>query len=221
LAGFFIGPILFFVVGMLGQTVTFVPRYGLLCVIGAAGLMSWLLARLTRGRSRAAAAFALALGVWLTGARFREAWTDRRPPLVQVESAYPILVSALQEGLPVMVAQPHIFLQADFYLPTAWLQHAYYVADPKPGDQYRAQELVDRITFRVAHQFPLRSHVVYWDDFRRNSRFLLHTGTANGYSYDEWIFDRLLREGWHLTLRAHSTIEGLYEVNPPTMISQQ
>jgi hypothetical protein len=75
--------------------------------------MSLFLARITRVRAHAAAVFALALGVWITGARFREAWSDRRPPVEQVESVHQVLVDALREGLAVLVAQPHIFLQAD------------------------------------------------------------------------------------------------------------
>ena len=212
LTGFLVAPWLFFLVGMLmGHTVTYTPRYGLLSVIGASGLMAWTLAKLARGRMRSATAFAVCLAIWLVGARSREAWSDRRPPAVQIASVYSILVDALKEGLPVLVAQPHIFLQAEYYLPAALLQRAYYVADPESEHHYLSQEVVDQITIRTAHNFPLRSHVVYWNDFRHNPRFLLHTGKG----YDQWVFDRLLREGWRITVRAHTEDEAVYEVNAP------
>ena len=50
-----------------------------------------------------------------------------------------------------------------------------------------------------------------WIDFRRNRRFLLHTGKG----YDQRIFDRLLREGWRITVRTRTSDEAVYEVNAP------
>jgi hypothetical protein len=212
LGGFLLGPWLFFLAGsMLHTTIAYVPRYGLLSVVGASGLMSWTLAKIMRDRMRSAAVFAAVLAFWLVAARTREALSDRRPPAEQITSVYSTLVDALKEGLPVMVAQPHIFLQADYYLPAQLLDRAYYVADPETEHNYLSQELVDQITIRVARNFPLRSHVVYWNDFRHNRRFLLHTGKG----YDQWAYDRLIREGWRVTVRAHTPDQAVYEVNAP------
>jgi hypothetical protein len=211
LTGILFAPPLFFAVAGFWQLANYSPRYGLLCVIGAAGVMSWLLARITQGRARVAGAFAIALGVWIAGARFREAQADRRPPVDQVESFHKVLLDALREGLPVLVAQPHIFLQADLYFPPALLQRAYFVTDPETDRGYVGQQMVDQLQMVLSQRFPLHSHVVLWGAFRRNRRFLLHTGSG----YDQWIFDRLLREGWHITVRARNATEAVYEVNGP------
>lgn len=211
LAGCLFAPPLFFAAAMLSHAFSYSPRYGLISVIGAAGLMSLLLAKITRVRAGAAAAFALALGVWITGARFRESRVDRRPPAVQVESVHQVLVDALREGLPVLVAQPQIFLQADYYLPPDLLQRSYFVTDPETDRNYVAQQMIDQLTTNAAQHFPLHSHVVPWSEFKSNRRFLLHTGSG----YDQWIFDRLLREGWRITVRSHNDAESVYEVNAP------
>ena len=210
-AGFLAAPQIFFTVAAISLMFAYSPRYGLITVIGAAGLLSWLLAKITRGRGRAAAAFAVALGVWITGARFREAWTHRQPPAEEVKSLHRVLVDALGEGLPVLVAQPHIFLQADYYLPPALLQRSYFVTDPETDRSYAAQQMINQLTTTVSLHVPLHSHVMPWSEFKRNRRFLLHTGSG----YDQWIFDRLLREGWQVKVRSHNDAEAVYEVNAP------
>lgn len=50
LAAILFAPPLFFAVAGFWLVTNYSPRYGLLCVIGAAGLMSWLLARITPGQ---------------------------------------------------------------------------------------------------------------------------------------------------------------------------
>jgi hypothetical protein len=211
LAGCLFAPPLFFAAAIFTHSFSYSARYGLISVIGAGGLLSLLLARITRVRAGAAAAFAVALGVWITGARFRESQVDRRPPAVQVESVHQILVDALRDGLPVLVTQPHIFLQADYYLPSDLLERSYFVTDPANDRNYVAQHMIDQLTTNAAQHFPLRSHVTPWSEFKSNRRFLLHTGSG----YDQWIFDRLLREGWRVTVRSHNDAESVYEVNAP------
>jgi len=150
--------------------------------------------------------------VWITGARFREAWTHRRPPVEEVKALHRVLVDALGEGLPVLVAQPHIFLQADYYLSPALLQRSYFVTDPETDRSYAAQQMINQLTTTVALHVPLHSHVMPWSEFKHNRRFLLHTGSG----YDQWIFDRLLREKWQVKVRSHNDAEAVYEVNAPS-----
>jgi hypothetical protein len=51
-----------------------------------------------------------------------------------------------------MVAQPHIFLQADLYFPPALLQRSYFVTDPETDRSYVGQQMVDQLEMVVAQR---------------------------------------------------------------------
>jgi hypothetical protein len=212
IVGFLLAPGVFFVAGMAMRHFIYAQRYGVLTAIGAGGLAALLLYRLTAADRRAAAIFALVLGGWLTMSRAKEAFGELRPPAQQVREENPVLMQALLDGRPVVVANQQLLLEAEHYLPTEIMNRAYYLVDWGAGRNYIEQDEANQLTTRAARFFALKAHVELFDRFiARTPQFLLHTDER----YQQWLYDLLLRRGWKLTMKSRVGAESLIEVNAP------
>jgi hypothetical protein len=207
MAGFMAAPLLFFAAGLGSHHFSFTIRYGLICVIGGSALFAALLAWYTRVQPRAATAFVLALAAFLVFTRGREAWNTRIAPATQFRRDDALLLSALSEGLPVVVVHWNDMIVADFYLPPAMMENAYYVRDRKHEREYKVQLQANEVTFRAVRHLPWHGHYEEWSNFRReHPRFLVHAREE----YSQWLFDLLSREGWLVTLRNRANSEMLF-----------
>jgi hypothetical protein len=211
LVGFTIAPVALLVAGTLLSGISFVERYGLFCVIGAASWVAVLIFRAAGGHRRIGIVFSAALVGWLLLARGREAAASTGDPGTEFRANNPLLVEALASGYAVVANDPLVFLPADFYLPTSSLANLYHVVELSGATQYVGQDASDRQMLIMARQFPIRAHIEYWASFAaRHPRFLLLVNEPQR----QRIYDLLMNRGaWRLTLWSHRGNETLYEVN--------
>jgi hypothetical protein len=162
------------------KSMLFFPRYGLMCVIGVAGGLALVLFRAAGGSHRAGWMMVTFLMAWLVMARGREAASSAYDPHSQFEERTPVLLKALTDGPPVVMNDPLLFLESDFYAPAAVVGRLSYLElDRVFRRNYPWQDVSDQLVEYVARYLPLRAHVEPWQAFSlRNERFLLHTHGA-------------------------------------------
>ncbi|HTS66303.1 MAG TPA: hypothetical protein VMH28_29975, partial [Candidatus Acidoferrales bacterium] len=215
LLGFAISPAILISVMIFSTTMMFFPRYGLISVIGAAGLLALLLFRVSGGSRRAGWVMLTVLMAWLVTARGREAASGIDDPRAQFEERTPILLKALADGRPVLMSDPVLFVESDFYVPESAAGRLTYVElDRAFRRRYRNQDFSDQLIAYFSKYVPFRVHVESWESYsRRNPQFLFHA--HGGY---QCLYDVLLQGGWKLTLISQSNEESLYEVTAPAKL---
>ena len=210
LLGFAVAPVTLFLVGKLTSHFIYFERYGLLCVIGFAALITLALFRTTGGSTRAGAIILAALTVWM-GLELQKAIAGRRKtPEAQYREANALLLKGLADGLPVISAGPLAFLSSDFYLPADLVSRLYYVFPERQAARaYTNQDLSDQLVQRTADHLPLRAHVEPLAAFEsRNPRFLLLSDDGR-----DCLIDVLKRDGWRLVVIDHTGSQWLLSVS--------
>jgi len=164
-------------------------RYLLPVIIGAAPLIAGALWKSVNRRAASAALLILILGGWFAG---RHAWDMRgitRPgPLVMPAGTG-------SDSLPLVIANPLIFLEYLHYGTPAVLSRAVYVADPDLALRYLGTDSLDRNLQLAQPYFSLP--LMTWGELRQtHPRFdlLLHPGPF------VWLPERVLAEGARETL---------------------
>jgi hypothetical protein len=217
LAGLVVAPLIVIGVYMTGAGGMFWPRYGLICVVGAACLVALLAFRATAGNLRLATALLIGVVAWLGLARGKAAAGERQDPRERYLKSNPLLQKALTDGRPVVVNEPVIFLESDFYFPSESLSRLYYVVlEPEIRKRYPWQDVSDQLLVFTAQHIRLRAHLEDWRNFmQRNPVFILHTDGQK-----EAMQQTLLKNGWQMSLTEYSSAEALYEVKAPTIAYQ-
>ena len=210
LVGFSLAPMLFIAAGMVSHHMIFMPRYGIICVIGLAGCSAALIFRATAGNSRAGVVMLVVLVGWLAAARGRDVLRGIGDPRVVFQQENPVLVQAVQAGMPVLVPDALAFIAADFYLPGSVLGRIHYPLSPPDG--HGKNVFNDQLMAAAARGLPIHVRVDSWSGFAAlRQPFLLYLDDQT----TPWICDALLRTGWHLSLRAQEGQESLFEATPP------
>jgi hypothetical protein len=208
LVGFVVAPMLFIAAGMFSHHMIFMPRYGIICVIGLAGCSAALIFRATAGNSRAGVLMLLVLVGWLVAARSRDLLRGIGPRVV-FEQENPLLVQAVQAGMPVLVPDALTFMAGDFYLPGNVLGRIHYPLPPP--DARGKNDFLDQLMAAAARGLPIHVRVDSWSDLAAlRQPFLLYLDEHP----TPWICDHLLRTGWRLSLRAQEGRESLFEATP-------
>jgi Dolichyl-phosphate-mannose-protein mannosyltransferase len=208
LLGFTLVPTLFAAAAKVTRHLVFYPRYGMLCVIGLAGLLAILMFRLAAGSRRAGNAALFVMLAWFCASRGKELRIGTRDQRQQFQEENPLLLQAANDGLPVVVPDALIFLAADYYLPPAVLQRIHY---PLSSFEPDARDTNDHLMAAAARYLPIRVRVDRWTDFAAGRKpFLLYTDEWES----KWIYELLRTEGWRLTLRRRVEGESLFEVTP-------
>ena len=210
LVGFVLTPTICLAAGLVSSRLVFNDRYGLICVIGMAALVSLLILRAAGGSPRFGAIVATALALWLAAARGKEAIQLAKDPVQQFRDENQVLLKAIDDGRPVVVNEKLTFLAADFYLSAKAMDRVYHVVDLESAHKFGGQHGSDEQMLAEARTLPLKGHVTHWTEFKRSNRqFLLLV-------YDPWserIYDLLLRQGWRMVVKDHRGVETLYEVS--------
>jgi hypothetical protein len=210
LVGFALAPMLFIAAGMVSHHMVFWPRYGVICVIGLAGCSAALIFRATAGNSRAGVVMLVVLVGWLAAARGRDVLRGIGDPRVVFQQENPVLVQAVQAGMPVLVPDALAFIAADFYLPGGVLGQIHYPLPPP--DEHDKADFNDQLMAAAARGLPIHVRVDSWSALAAlRQPFLLYLDEHP----TPWICDHLLRTGWRLSLRAQEGRESLFEVTPP------
>jgi hypothetical protein len=212
LAALVFAPVILISVYIAGAGGVFFARYGLTCVIGAACWISVLAFRAAGGSTRVGTAMLIGMAGWLVLARAKAAAGEREEPRAQYLKMNLLLHKALADGRPVVVNEPLIFLESDFYLPVDQLTRLYYlVLEPKTRKKYPWQDLSDELLVFTAQHVQFKAHLADWKDFtKRNPVFLLHTDGSK-----EAMQQTLLEGGWKMSLIGYNPSESLYEVAAP------
>jgi len=214
LIGFIVAPILFIVGSRFTLRLFFFPRYGLIAIIGAAGLLVLVLRRFAGGDRRTGAVFASALFCWflayggltaLNPASGQPAKPE--PPTIEDSS----IKEALRSGLPVVSSSPLYILPADHYLPRTDAQRLYYLLDSSGQDYGFGHGLLNHLAVAFAQTFRTSVHMIDIDRFiSANGHFVLCAGQTG--ADESWLMDRLRTAGYTLTLRSYLSGRRLYDV---------
>ena len=201
LLGFAVAPVTLFLVGKITTHFIYFERYGLLCVIGFAGLITLALFRAAGGSTRSGTIILAALTVWMCLELQKAIAGRRKSPEAQYREANALLLKGLSNGLPVISAGPLAFLASDYYLPADLVSRLYYVIpDRQIARTYPNQDLSDQLVRRAAEHLPFRAHVEPLAAFEsRNPRFLLLSDDGR-----DCLIDVLKRDGWRLIVLDHT-----------------
>ena len=205
-------PVILISVYIAGVGGVFFARYGLACVIGAGCWIAALAFRAAGGSTRVGTAMLIGMAGWLVLARGKAVAGEREEPRAQYLKMNQLLRKALADGRPVVVNEPLIFLESDFYRPADELTRLYYlVLEPETRKKYPWQDLSDELLVFTAQHVRFKAHLEDWKDFtKRNRVFLLHTDGAK-----EAMQQTLLEGGWKMSLIGYNPSESLYEVTAP------
>jgi len=167
---------------LLAMTVTglYEFRYGILGTIGVSILLGALLARRSRSSKAAAAAvFLVFAGTFLASSGL---WVARffAPPAASHEASEPPLrLADLSEGVPIVMADPILFLEFDHYESPKLLSRMYYLTDRAAALHYTGATAFGSFD-RPKKWFPLRAHL---EDYRAfvasHPRFFVVTSDRN------------------------------------------
>ena len=211
LAGFALLPAIFVIVAFATRHFFFVPRYGVLAIVGIAPLLAAGAAYACRFSHRAGVAVLLVLAAWMAVTRL-PAVRPGPDPAHQFATAYPLLNDALKSGFPVLASSPTAFLEADFYLPPQETSRLTYVVDFVNARRSSGEDIVQHLLLLDRQYLPLRASVMPVEEFlARRQTFLVHavsTGASN------WLFASLPTDRFRITLRARSDDESVLEVEP-------
>jgi hypothetical protein len=211
LISFIVLPAVFIAVATVTRQFFFVPRYGLLAVIGVAALVPVLACNACGGSRRSGAALLLVLVGWIVLTRGRDALSTAQEPSAQFAGESPLLHGALRADLPVVVADPLTFLQADFYLPEPDARRVHYLLDPEGVAKLPGQDIVNQLVRRLPENFSLRGQIEPYAEFvRRNPRFLILVDVDTP---RPWFYGRYLNSGVRLTVREKAGDQYLFEVD--------
>ena len=206
--GFTLAPVPLIAARLVTHHLMFYPRYGLVCVIGMAGLLALLMFKTTSGNRRAGIAALLILVGWFCAARGREVRIHSRDHRQQFEEQNPVLVRAINDGLPVVVPDPLIVMEADFYLAPPATERIYY---PTSVEDRGPRDTLNRLMSAAARYLPIRPRVDSWPSLASTHQpFLLYTNEV----LQQSAYDFLRQGGWRLTLRVREGAESLFEVAP-------
>lgn len=180
---------------LLGMTVTrmFQDRYGLAATIGVSILLGALAARRTRQSGAAVAAllvvfvatFLVASAVWLGSP------SGRSKPSREV-SRPPLRLSDLSAGVPIVVADPLLFLEFDHYESLDVINRMYFLTDRTAALRYTGVTMFGSFD-RFKKWLPMRSRLEDYREFvSSHSRFFIVTSDLNPLC---WVMRKVADDG--------------------------
>jgi 4-amino-4-deoxy-L-arabinose transferase-like glycosyltransferase len=173
------------------------PRYTLSTVLGFSLAGGYVLPQIKRSSVVLLAVIALLLAFGLQEKRF---WTSYSTQFVSpAKSVQELVTAAGYPELPVVVSDPHDFLQLAHYSPPAWNKRFVSLVDPPNAVIYSGSDSAD-LELQVMRDFaPLQ--IYDFDKFAaEHTTFLLYSSNA-GQGLD-WWGARLFRSGYDLKMAA-------------------
>jgi hypothetical protein len=180
---------------LLAMTVTrlFEFRYALAATVGVSILLGALVARRTR-RCHAAAAAVLLLFVG-TFAVTSAAWLvdlSGAPKLSREASQSPLRLSDLSDGVPIVMADPILFLEFDHYESSGLIDRMYFLTDRAAALRYTGATGFGSLD-RLKKWFPIRARMEDYREFvSSHSRFFVVTSDRNPLC---WVMRKVADDG--------------------------
>lgn len=175
----------------------FQPRYASVSVIGMGMLFGFLaFNRAGRASAPAGALIILFLGWFILDSG---AWVAK---LFRPSNPYELpslQLSTLPQGVPIVISNGLLFLEADHYEPPKVASRLYFLTDRRAAIAYTRADLFDQAFYVQRKWFPIRGKIVAYDQFMsQHERFLVY----GPYAYpDDWLIRRLLDEGVRISLK--------------------
>jgi predicted membrane-bound mannosyltransferase len=180
---------------LLAMTVTRIYefRYGLPSTIGVSILLGALVARWGRQSNAAAAAvlvlftgaFAVASGAWLAS-------PSAAPKPSRQAPEPPLRLADLSAGVPIVIADPILFLEFDHYESAALIGRMYYLTDRAAALRYTGVTVFGTLD-RVKKWFPIRSRLEDYREFvSSHPRFFVLTSDRNPLC---WVMRKVADDG--------------------------
>jgi hypothetical protein len=179
--GFSLVPV-FAVLLAMAVTRIFEFRYGLVSILGVSIFVGALVARRTRQRNQAAAAilllfvgtFVVTSAVWLVGL----SGFSLAPKTFSEASEPPLRLADLSAGVPIVIADPILFLEFDHY-ETKLLDRMYFLTDRAAAFQYTGVTGFGSLD-RLKKWFPIRARMEDYHQFiSSHARFFVVTSDRN------------------------------------------
>jgi hypothetical protein len=173
------------------------PRYMLPTLIGFSLAAGYVLPRMKRNSVGLIAIFILLSAVAIQEKRF---WSSYSAHLISpADSVEALVASAGHSDLPVVVSDPHDFLQLAHYASPEWNQRFISLVDPPEALIYSGSDSADKELQAMRDFVPLR--VYDFDKFAADhTSFLLYSSNA-GAGLD-WWGGKLFRSGYSLRMVA-------------------
>lgn len=189
-------------------TGAFTERYALPAVIGLSILFAWAGHRATQGRALTGVALALILCGWFVLKVPRDLERFAAASAAQGET-YDFLRARAEQGLPIAISDPHLFIRLAYYAPPDLAGRLVYLADPEESVRYRGSDTADRGLLALKDWRPVR--VERYTTFVASGQRLLLYGPTGSRA---WVYRKLSEDGVPMEVRAWHGHEPLFLVNP-------
>lgn len=194
----------------------FIDRYALSAVFGVAVLLSCLAARASAGNRSLGAGLAALFSVWfMAGFVLWFASLFAEPKFYD----FPIArLADLPPGVPIVISDPLMFLEADYYEPPAVAERLRFVTDRESALRFTGTDMFDRGYYTMRRWFPLKGQLADYHDFLATQKRFYVYGPFD--DPEDWLLRKLTQENAHLVLKgqfrrpgSHGDDNVLLEVN--------
>ncbi len=175
----------------------FLDRYAVPAVIGVSSLFAALAWRATNG-SRSVGAlvaltffgfFLLNFGAWFNGLLQHDRWE------LPVKN-----MSTLPSGMPIVVTDPIMFLEADYSETPAIASRLDFLTYRPSALQYTGTDVFDRGYYRMRKWFPIHGRIMDYSDFVRSTPVFAVAGPY--YNPEDWVLRKLTSDRMDLHVLA-------------------
>jgi hypothetical protein len=193
-------------------THAFTDRYVLAAVIGLSILFAQAMHKLLGGELRVAAIVAPILLAWfgfLVVQEVRSAESYRQ----SLETSTTLLRSADKEGLPIVAAELHTFIELSHYAAADIASHLVYLADPSMAQQFLGFGSLDSAMLELVGPW-FHMHVVPFQQFVDTKAPFLLYGKIDLTSFN-WVMRALQERGFRIEFQSNLGDKYLFAVTPP------
>ena len=200
---------------LLAKLVThaFTDRYVLAAVVGLSILFAQAMHKMLRGEFRVAAMVAPLLLAWFG---FLEVQEVRSAEHVRqsLEGSTTLLQSADKEGLPIVAAELHTFIELSHYSPPDIASHLVYLADPSMAHRFLGFGSLDSAMLELVGPWFHMRVVPFHQFVDAKAPFLLY-GKVDLTSFN-WVIRALQERGFRIEFHSSLGDKYLFAVTPPT-----
>jgi hypothetical protein len=182
----------------------FIDRYALPAVFGFSTLLGILAARATSGNRRLGFGLAVGFSLWFIvgfvlwfGSLFAEPKTWEFP-VAQL--------SALPADVPIVMSDPLMFLEANYYEPPEVASRLRFLTDHDAAIQHVGTDMFDRGYYTMRRWFPIKGRIEEYRDFRAaEKRFYVFSPSQDP---ENWLVWKLTQEHANMQLKAQFRYPG-------------
>ena len=200
---------------LLAKLVThaFTDRYVLAAVVGLSILFAQTMHKMLRGEFRVAAMVAPLLLAWFG---FLEVQEVRSAEHVRqsLEGSTTLLQSADKEGLPIVAAELHTFIELSHYSQPDIASHLVYLTDPSMAQQFLGFGSLDSAMLELVGPWFHMRVVPFHQFVDAKAPFLLY-GKVDLTSFN-WVIRALQERGFRIEFHSSLGDKYLFAVTPPT-----